>query len=693
MAAMIRCVTRRRALSFLLTAALVAVVPAQAATAATAATTPPAAQVEAQPATAAATTLQVGSQHLKRCGGSPAAYCGTLSVPLDWQMHGSPDISVCYRWYPATGKGRPAGTVLPVEGGPGYPSILSVAPDGYAAMYGPVLRSFNMLAVDLRGTGCSTVLNCPALQNYAGPSGSLALAAVVGSCADALNTRWRAPGGGYVHASDLFTSAESAEDVAAVVRALKVRQVDVYGDSYGSWFAQVFAARYPSLVRSLTLDSTYQVQGLDPWYRSTIATMPADFDAVCAQTPACAAAGGTSWPRIEALAHRLAAGPVHGTVPGPDGTAQSVSMGVVGLVNLVSDSAEDPAIYAALDAAARALLDHHQAAPLLRLYASRLAVDEAYFGQPVGEYSVELYMAVSCLDYPQLFPLDASAPTRLADLQASEATLPASTFAPFTTAQWLAMDQNTENYTACLDWPRPTIAQPPITAAPPFLPPNLPVLILGGSLDTWTPPAGVPEVQAEIGGDNRFVVFANETHVVGEGDSYGCASQIIQAFVTDPAALQSLDVSCAAAIPGIRAVGAYPASLGKVGPLTLTAGHASTTALRLMAAAVLTAGNAVARYESVGASPDAGLYGGSVTVSASGDQLKLASDELVPGVTISGTVTIGATTITADLTAKGNGATITKIKASWPLYGAEARATASTASVYGSTPAPEGVPY
>jgi hypothetical protein len=27
-----------------------------------------------------------------------------------------------------------------------------------------------------------------------------------------------------------------------VIRALQVPKVDVYGDSYGSWFAQVFAA-------------------------------------------------------------------------------------------------------------------------------------------------------------------------------------------------------------------------------------------------------------------------------------------------------------------------------------------------------------------------------------------------------------------------------------------------------------------
>jgi hypothetical protein len=128
-----------------------------------------AAVLGAAPGSGVPANLRVGSQVLKRCATSPAAFCGTLKVPLDWQSRGGPDISVCYRWYPATGSGRPEGTVLPVEGGPGYPSILSVAPYGFRDMYGPVLRHFNMLAVDLRGTGCSTVLNCPVLQNYQGP--------------------------------------------------------------------------------------------------------------------------------------------------------------------------------------------------------------------------------------------------------------------------------------------------------------------------------------------------------------------------------------------------------------------------------------------------------------------------------------------------------------------------------------------
>jgi hypothetical protein len=48
-----------------------------------------------------ASALRVGSQKLTRCGESPTAYCGTLRVPLAWETRGSPDISVCYRWYPA----------------------------------------------------------------------------------------------------------------------------------------------------------------------------------------------------------------------------------------------------------------------------------------------------------------------------------------------------------------------------------------------------------------------------------------------------------------------------------------------------------------------------------------------------------------------------------------------------------------
>jgi pimeloyl-ACP methyl ester carboxylesterase len=652
--------------------------------------------------------LRVGTQTVTLCASAPPTYCGTLSVPLDYSTPAGPHISIAYRFYPASDPpgGEAAGTVVPVEGGPGYPSIESVsyesdgAQAGYSAMYGPLLQRWNMLAVDNRGTGQSTPLSCPALQDFSGESGTEAFQLTAATCAAALNHRWKYANGSWVHASDVFTSAPAAEDLASVITALGVGKVDLYGDSYGSFFAQVFASRFPQLVRSVTLDSTYETVGLDPWYRSTIESMPAAFDAACSRAPACAsAAPGSSWTRIDQLAQSLREHPITGVVPGPEGAMQKVSMGVKGLVNLVSDAAEDTNIYRELDAASRALLDAGDPAPLLRLYAQRLAVDEAYFGEPIHEYSVELYLATSCLDYPQLFDMDATPAVRAQELVAAQALLPASTFSPFSTSEWLAQDENTEAYTACVDWPSPTIAQPPTSGSLPLFPGALPVLVLGGELDTWTPAAGVPKVLSEIGGHARFVELANSTHVVGEGDTV-CGSTLVQEFVVDPGALDSLDASCAAAVSPIHTVGVYATRLSEEPPLTPAPGNAAPSAdLQLAAAAVSTAGDAIARYAATEAKHDHGLNGGSVTVSGDGALLSLKRDRLVAGVAVSGTVRLtqdqdpeDGETVLATLTAKTPGISRGSFTATWTTSGADAQVQLVGAvgpqPVAGTMPAP-----
>jgi pimeloyl-ACP methyl ester carboxylesterase len=658
-------------------------------------------------ASTAPTTLRVGTQTLKRCSSSPLAYCGKLAVPLDYASSSSPDISIAYRWYPATAAGTPKGTVVPVEGGPGYPSIESVlyssgtGQAGYLPMYGSLLEHFNMLAVDNRGTGKSAPLRCPALQGYSGPTGTAAFQGVVGECASTLNHRWKYHGGGYVHASDLFTSTPAAEDMAAVIHALEVPKVDLYGDSYGSFFAQVFAARYPHLIRSLVLDSTYKTVGLDPWYRSSIESMPADFQEACQRAPACASAESTPvWERIGALASSLSASPISGVVPGPAGKPEKVTMGIVGLVDLVSDAAEDRQIYRDLDAAARALLQSGDPAPLLRLYAQRLAVDEAYFGLPTSEYSVELYFAVGCLDYPQLFDMSATPAQRAIQLAGAEAALPAGTFSPFTTAEWLQQDENTEAYTACQGWPAPTAAQPPTDGQLPLLPATMPVLVLGGELDSWTPPVDAPKVLAEIGGDARFIELANSTHVVGEGETT-CGSQLIRAFVARPQELDTMDGSCAPAVAAVHSVGVFADSLSSVPPLEPAPGDgASKAALSLAAAAVQTAGDAIARYEATEAGTDHGLHGGKVTASHGGTLLTLAKDQLVPGVAVSGTVTLspaplledGETAVASLTVTAGEGLRPATLMATWTTAGADAVARVSGevagVSLSGTTPAP-----
>jgi pimeloyl-ACP methyl ester carboxylesterase len=645
--------------------------------------------------------LEVGEETLRRCTAEPVGYCGRLAVPLDYRMPAGPRISVAFRWYPASDPGSrgAAGTVVPVEGGPGYPSGGSVE-EGYAPMYGPLLQRWNMLAVDNRGTGQSTPVDCPSLQAFSGPTATAAFQQAAGECAAALNSRWHYPGGAPVHASDLFTTAPATRDLAAVLHALGLAKVELYGDSYGSWFAQVFAARYPRLVRSLILDSTYSTVDLDPWYRSTVQSMPTAFDDACSRSPACAAAAaGSAWQRIAAVAELLRANPISGTVPGPTGALEAVSMNVVGLVDLVNDAAEDKQIYRDIDAADRALLFGGDVAPLLRLYAQRLAIDELYFSVPAREYSVGLYLAVSCLDYQQLFSMQASPAARAQELAEAEASLPAEAFSPFSTAEWLQQDQNTEAYSACLGWPSPTVAEAPLPGPPPLFPSSLPVLVLGGELDTWTPPVDHPKILGEIGGHSRFIEIANSTHVVGEGETV-CGSALIQRCVEHPRELDSMDASCAASAPAIHAVGVYPLTLAQEQPAQALAGNmAGERALRLAAAAVETAGDALARLQATGATLDHGLAGGTVHANHAGSLLTLQGDELIPGVAVSGTVrqtpaseAVEGNEATATLTVSAPDSPEATLSASWTTAGslalAEISGSVGSEQVLATVPAP-----
>lgn len=644
--------------------------------------------------------IAVGTQTLTECGSSPLAYCGHLSVPLDYRHAAiSPRISISFEWYPADNgrRAHPRGTVLPVEGGPGLSTIGSVS--GYAGMYGPLLRRWNMLAVDLRGTGGSEAINCALVQHANAPKPSVGFVNATAKCAASLNRRWHYVGGAPVHASDLFTTAAAAEDVAAVIRALKLPPVDLYGDSYGSWFSQVFASRYPRLLRSLTLDSTYPTVHIDPWYISGVTSMPAAFDLACARWASCAQAEtdapGTPWSRIGQVAQLLRAHAISGIVPGPyDGRPVHTTMGVVGLVNIVNDAGFDSVGYQQLDAADRALLYNHDQAPLLRLYAQRLAYDENYV-VPANQESEGLYLAVACLDYPQLFKLSDPISVREHQYESAQKALPSQTFFPFTTAEWLSMDENTETYDACLKWPKPTDAQPPLDRRPPLLPRSLPVMVLGGEFDTLTPPVDHPRILKYLGGHSRFVLVANSTHVVGEEDTV-CGSLLVRGFVADPRDLGKLNTSCAPRTPPIHAVGAFADSLAQEPPITPASGNsASVSALELAAAAIQTAGDAYTRYYAAVGNHDTGLRGGTVTVTQNGQLLTLHQDQLVPGVAVSGTVALTAAKnpldafdVLAHLTATGGGTFVAR----WTISGSNAVATINgsfgTQTVAGTTPAP-----
>ena len=137
-----------------------------------------------------------------------------------------------------------------------------------------------------------------------------------------------------------------------------------------------------------------------------------------------------------------------------------------------------------------------------------------------------------------------------------------------------------------------------------------------------------------------------------------------------------------------------PNRLAGVAPLDPGPSNAgSKQLLRLGAAAVATAGDAVARYADTLGSLDHGLHGGTSRAIDDGCDFTLSGDVLVPGVAVSGTIKVTATTVTATLTTAAAGQPSATFHARWAVGGqsgalAEVTGSSGGETIQGSTYAP-----
>jgi pimeloyl-ACP methyl ester carboxylesterase len=524
--------------------------------------------------------VRVGSVSIPPCASSRLAWCTTINVPYQYvgrDPAAAGTIKLGFQWYPAA-QGRALGTILAVQGGPGY-ATTDYAGE-YRALFRPLLSRRNLLLVNLRGTGNSSPFTCRPLQDWTVADGTAAYVTDTGKCGRQLNHTRKLRGGGYVRASDLYTTADAARDVALLLRRLEIGKVDLYGDSYGTFFGQVFTARYAGMLRSVTLDAAYPVTQRNPWYPSTIRTARRAFRLACQRSVAChAAAPGSSWARITRLARYLRTGPVTGRIRNAYGTEVTERVGVGQLVELVNNAGTDNIVYRELDPAARALLHSHDAVPLLRL-----AATDIYTGNsgPADQFNDGSYQATTCLDYPQPFSYRASPRQRRAAYSSAVSALPVRLFAPFTVREWVT--EPYEEFDACLDWPAPQYPDPPVTTPPPYAPRSLPVLVLSGDLDSLTTPAEGRQTAREMGPSARWILIRNDTHINALADTFGCAQGLVRSFVAAPARLWHLNASCAKQTPEIRTVGKFPRRLAAMTPAGAAAGNRAGRLGRQLAA-------------------------------------------------------------------------------------------------------------
>ena len=619
--------------------------------------------------------IRVGSVTIPPCKVSRLAWCTRINVPLDYRNPAAGHIKLGFQWYPAT-RGNAIGTILAVQGGPGFPTT-DYAPD-YRGTFLPLLTRRNLLLVNLRGTGNSSAFLCKTLQDWKDSDGIAAYTVDTGKCGRQLNHTRRLPGGGYVQASDLYTTANAARDVALLLRRLQTGKVDFYGDSYGTFFGQAFTARYAKMLRSVTLDSAYPVSQTNPFYPHMILTARHAFNISCARSVAChRAAPGSSWARIGALARYLRRHPVTGRTRTPFGRRVTERVTVDKLSEMVNDAGSDSGVYRELDPAARALLQDHDPVPLLRL-----TEQDVFTGTsgPVRQFNDGLYQATTCLDYPQPFSYSQTPAQRAASYARALAALPAGAFAPFTIHEWVTEPE--EEFDACLDWPAPAHPDPPITTPAPYAPRNLPVLVLSGDLDSLTTPFEGRQTTADMGPSARWILIHNDTHVNAMDDPVGCASGLVQTFIRDPARLKQMNASCATRTPEVRVVGTFPAKLSGVTAATALRGNAADAACRRLAAAgVAAVGDAVWRWYYGNGIRGWGLRGGTFRFTGDGSRIgiRLRRVRWTSDTRVTGTVRWNQVSgrIRARITVTGPGGITASVRLRYSDYVRHSKATLS----------------
>lgn len=562
--------------------------------------------------TAPAGSLRVGKLTLTHCETS-APWCASLPRRLDPSGAVPGTLPIYFEYYPHSGRGASAGTLVATEGGPGYPATESR--DEYLALFAPLRDRFDVLIMDNRGTGRSGAIDCAALQNAPALTED-----GIGACGRSLGA-----------AAALYSTALAADDLAALLEALGLGGVNLYGDSYGTYFAQVFALRHPDKLRSLVLDGAYPLDGPDyPWYPHYAPAMRDKFNLACQRSVPCAALPGSSLEHIAPALALLRERPVAAHVRYGDGRAMDFTADASQLAIVMFGGAPAYATVREVDAAARAFTAGDQV-PLLRLMAEALAeTDSRDPTHSPAKFSAGLAAAVFCGDAPQIFDMRLEPAQRLVARDHAIAQRKAQapdTYAPFTIDEYRRIPLDYAFIDECAQWP----AVPPRSSSRPLVAhgvryPEVPVLVVSGELDNMTSVADGAAAAARFPRAHH-VIIANGLHVNALPHSRSeCGALLVRRFMAD---LAPGDESCAAQVAPLRLLGRFARRLHELEPARpLPGNEADEEQLRTVSAALLTCEDAIARARESGAGSGIGLRGGTFTISSAAAGYRLSLREL-----------------------------------------------------------------
>jgi pimeloyl-ACP methyl ester carboxylesterase len=467
--------------------------------------------------------------------------CVTLAVPKDhYGPADGPTMEVTYAIQRATGERR--GTFVVITGGPGSSGI-SVA-DDYTDYYpASIAEHYDVVYLDQRGIGLSGPIQCiDAAATYYASSTRAQDPGATTQLADEARTFAEdcvAEAGVAEADLPLYATTQAVEDLEAVREHLGVDKLHLYGESYGTQFAQYYAASHPDRIAALFVDGPVDLTiGAIPYYveaaRSAEDTLVETLDA-CTADETCAAdiIGGDALAVYDSLRERLTAGPIAFDFPTATGTTQRRELTIADLENAAFGyiySPGDRAIFLrALAAASRDNL-----VPLARAAYDSIGLDpETLAADEDPTWSDALYYAVECQDYA-FYPDGGDPAARLdawlADGEASG-------------VNDLRLGTTFYGDLPCLYWPTATTRG---DRPAPLVDTPYPVFVMTSTTDPATPIANGMRIYSRLD-DAYFIQTVGGPHVIfGWGEA--CPDEVIGAYLADGTPPRTRVLTCDGAI-------------------------------------------------------------------------------------------------------------------------------------------------
>lgn len=469
--------------------------------------------------------VQPGTENtLQLPAGEPCPYdsiftCITIEVPLD---HFNPadtrTIPVVFAILPASEDRK--GMFVTVTGGPGSSGVLSA--DYYSSGFDPsIFEAFDIVFFDQRGMGLSGGLTCPlAATTYYQQDGRGQTPAQEAALKQAANT-FSTDCVNELSNPDLLPylgTKQAVEDLEIFRQLIGDEKFWLYGESYGTQYAQTYAAAHSEHLAGLILDGTvdltfdgieYYSQQAQAFNDTLVATLSA-----CNDDPACLEdINGDAINAYDELASKLRKHPISFKYPLPDGGFKNRKFTLSDLEYVAASQMYSEGDRMMFTRALVSYTSNSDIIPLARLLYIDTGLDPQTLEViPDPSWSDAIFYGVECQDYgyPGASPEEkAENYVRAGDpIEASILRLASIFYGDVPCAYWPSATSN--------------LTRPHYLAAE-----GIPTLVLGATADPATPISHSINVYQHLA-DGYLITKQGGPHVI-----FGYGNECPDALVTD----------------------------------------------------------------------------------------------------------------------------------------------------------------